>query len=248
MSPDLERLVRLQQLDTAIYAARHTIAAHPQRLAEADARLSEAQQRVDAAKERLKDNTEARRALEKDAAVFQGRVSKFKEQLLAVKTNKEYAAVQHEISTAQTDLGGVEEKILERMMEADGIAADIKQSEGALAGQQKEVNAEKARLGGELVTVEAGLTEALAARETLVAQIDSHLMALFEQVARARKGLAICAATQDGLCSACHVRLRPQVFQEVRRNDAIIQCFSCNRILYYVAPPPPVESAVTHPS
>ena len=36
------------------------------------------------------------------------------------------------------------------------------------------------------------------------------------------------------------VRLRPQVFQEVRRNDAIIQCFSCNRTLYYVAPPPPV--------
>jgi hypothetical protein len=72
------------------------------------------------------------------------------------------------------------------------------------------------------------------------------LIALFEQVARARKGVAVCVATLDGLCSSCHVRLRPQVFQEVRRNDAIIQCYSCNRILYYEPPAPPVEQAVTH--
>jgi predicted nucleic acid-binding Zn-ribbon protein len=39
---------------------------------------------------------------------------------------------------------------------------------------------------------------------------------------------------------------RPQVFQLVRQNDAIIQCDSCNRILYYVPPPPPVEHAVVH--
>ena len=58
--------------------------------------------------------------------------------------------------------------------------------------------------------------------------------------------MAIATATRDGLCSACHVRLRPQVFQEIRRNDQIIQCFSCNRILYYIPPPPPVEPAVTH--
>jgi predicted nucleic acid-binding Zn-ribbon protein len=69
-------------------------------------------------------------------------------------------------------------------------------------------------------------------------------MALFEQVARARKGLAVCSATRDGLCSVCHVRLRPQVFQQVRHNDSVIQCDSCQRILYYVPPPPPVEHPV----
>jgi predicted nucleic acid-binding Zn-ribbon protein len=55
-----------------------------------------------------------------------------------------------------------------------------------------------------------------------------------------RKGVAICTATRDGLCSVCHVRLRPQVFQQVRHNDSIIQCDSCQRILYYVPPPAPI--------
>ena len=112
MSPELERLIKLQQLNSTIDEARRRVAAHPQRLAGADARLSEAHQRVESARQRLKDINEARRALEKDAAVFQGRVTKFKDQLLEVKTNKEYQALQHEISTAQSDLGAVEAGVL----------------------------------------------------------------------------------------------------------------------------------------
>ncbi|MGE3343952.1 MAG: C4-type zinc ribbon domain-containing protein, partial [Vicinamibacterales bacterium] len=78
----------------------------------------------------------------------------------------------------------------------------------------------------------------------VVAQIDRAVMAKFEQVAKARKGVALSSATRDGLCSLCHVRLRPPVFQQVRANDSIVQCESCQRILYYVPPPPPTDMPV----
>ncbi len=143
MSPELERLIKLQQLESTILDARATIASYPQRLADADARLNESKSVVDAVKARLKDNQEARRALDKDVAVYQGRLTKFKDQLSLVKTNKEYQAMQHEIATAQSDLGAVEEKVLERMLEADTIAADSKRAEAALAVRQKEIDAEK---------------------------------------------------------------------------------------------------------
>jgi predicted nucleic acid-binding Zn-ribbon protein len=248
MSPDLDRLIKLQHLDTTIENARRTIAAHPQRLADAEARLNDAKQRVDTAKQRLKDNQDARRALEKDVALYQGRLSKFKDQQAAVKTNKEYQALGHEIETAQHDLGGVEEKILERMVEADAIAADVKQAETALTAQQKEIEAEKKTLNDELASVQSSLQQATESRGTLVREMEPRLMALYDQVAKARKGVAITTATRDGLCSACHVRLRPHVFQQIRQNDSIIQCDSCHRILYYVPPPPPVEHAVVHRS
>jgi predicted nucleic acid-binding Zn-ribbon protein len=246
VSPDLERLIKLQHLDSTIDDARRTIAAHPQRLADADTRLNDARQHVDAAKQRLKDSQEARRALEKDVALYQGRLSKFKDQQAAVKTNKEYQALGHEIETAQADLGAVEEKILERMMEADVIAADIKQAESVLTAQQKEIDAEKTELAEELAAVEAALKQATESRAALLAALDTRLLGLYEQVSKARKGVAISMATRDGLCSVCHVRLRPQVFQLVRQNDSIIQCDSCQRILYYIPPPPPIEQAVTH--
>lgn len=248
MSPDLDRLIRLQHLETAIADANARIASHPQRLADADARLSEATRLVDAAKERLKENHEARRALEKDAALYQGRLAKFKDQLAAVKTNREYQAMQHEIATAQADLGAVEEKVLERMMEADTLTADLKQAEAALAVQQKEIEAEKKMLSEELTAVEASLATSCAARDSVLKEMEPRLIALFEQIARARKGLAICSATRDGLCSVCHVRLRPHVFQQVRQNDGIHQCETCQRILYYVPPPPPVEHPIVRTS
>jgi hypothetical protein len=245
---DLERLITLQQLDTTIEEARRTSAAHPQRLAEADARLSEANERVDTARQRLKECTEARRSLEKEAAVFQARVTKYKDQLLEVKTNREYQALQHEIATAQSELGTVEEKELERMLEADQIAIEIKQAEAARAAEQKQVEAEKAALGRELADTERALQGASTARAELLTRLEPRLVALYDQVARARKGVAISAATRDGLCSVCHVRLRPHVFQQVRQNDAILQCESCQRILYYAPPPPAAADSAATPA
>ncbi len=244
MSPDLQRLIDLQRLETAIADARAAIAAHPQRLAEADAQLAEATQLLDAARNRLKDNQEARRALEKDVALYQGRLGKFRDQQSAVKTNKEYQALGHEIDTAQKDLGAVEEKMIERMVEADAIAADVKKAEAVFAARQKEIDAQKKQMTDDLTAVEASLKSSTEARAALLKDIDPRLLATFEQVARVRKGIAVTVATRDGLCSVCHVRLRPPVFQQIRHNDSIVQCDSCLRILYYVPPPPPAEGAI----
>src|SRR5688500_6951309 len=246
MSPALQRLVDLQRLETTIADTKATIAAHPQRLADAEAQLAAATQLLDTAKNRLKDNQEARRALEKDVALYQGRLAKFRDQQSAVKTNKEYQALGHEIETAQKDLGAVEEKVIERMVEADGIAADVKQAESVFAARRTEIEAQKKQMGDELAAVEASLKTATEERAALLGKIDQRLISTFEQVARVRKGIAVTTATRDGLCSVCHVRLRPQVFQLVRQNDGIIQCDSCQRILYYIPPPPPVEHPVTH--
>jgi len=246
MSPELQGLIQLQQLDATVAEARGKIAAHPLRIAEADARLEEAEQMVAEATEHLKTSQEQRRVVEKDAAVYQGRLAKFKEQLSAVKTNREYQAMQHEIETAQKDLGVAEEKVLERMLEGDELAAQVKKAEAERTARKKAIEAEKARMAQDLITVERALAEASTARDALVATMAAPTLALFEQVSRARKGVAICQATRDGLCSQCQVRLRPMVFQQVRANDTIVQCDSCRRILYYIPPPPLATPPVTH--
>src|SRR6478672_3082975 len=188
MSSDLQQLIDLQNLETAIEEAKRRIAAHPQRIAEADARLAHAKDALETARQRLKASQEARREQEKEAATFQTRLSKFKDQLSAVKTNREYQAMQHEIETAQKELGIVEERVLERMMEADALTADVKKAEQTLAARQKEVDAEKKTLAEELATVQAALTEATEKRTARVGSLPPQLIALFEQVARARKG------------------------------------------------------------
>lgn len=245
MSPDLQCLIELQKLESAIAKAREQIAAYPAKLAAADALLNDARQTVDAARQNVKESQDARRALEKDAAVFQTRLSKFRDQQGAVKTNKEYQALGHEIETAQQELSAVEEKEIELMVAADGLAAEVKSAETAFAARQKEIDAEKKALAEELAGVEAALKQAQDGRAAVMGQMPANLISLFEQVAKNRKGIAVALAA-DGLCSACHVRLRPHVYQHIRANDSIIQCDSCQRILYFVPPPAAVEPPVTH--
>ena len=92
--------------------------------------------------------------------------------------------------------------------------------------------------------MQASLEKIAGERATLVAGLNKSTLATFEVVARKRNGVAVAEA-RDGICTICHVRLRPQVFNTVLRNTEILQCDHCNRILYYVPVP---ASAATAPS
>src|SRR5436853_2297441 len=143
MNPDLDRVIRLQKLETAADEARRTIADHPQRAQALDDRLAAAREVVAAAKTRLTDLQTKRRAEEKEVATVQARLSKYKDQLLEVKTNREYQAMLHEIETAQNDIKAREDRILETMMASDELSAEVKKAETELKGLEREVGAER---------------------------------------------------------------------------------------------------------
>jgi len=235
MNQDLERLIRLQQLDTTAEDARRKIGEHPERTKALDARLQLVRDTLAGVKARLSAAQEKRRAEEKEVAAVQTRLAKYKDQLLEVKTNREYTAMLHEIEAAQTDIRTREDRILEIMMEADDLNAQLKKAEADAKTAEKEIAAERSALDAEVASLQSDLTKTAGARERLASEIDRRILATFEQVARSRKGIAVAEA-KNGLCSICHVRLRPQVFNDVRRNDGIIQCDSCQRILYFVPP------------
>jgi len=233
MNADLERVIALQRLDSAAHDAQRRLADEPERLKALDARLEAAKQRVAAAKDRLADNQNTRRSIEKDVAVHQGRLSKFREQAMAVKTNQEYHAIQHEIAYAQTEIKTREDQILELMVGADELAAEVKRADAALGAEQKAIDADRKALAAELTDLKSGVERISRERAALVAAISPQILATFDLVARRRNGVAVAEA-RDGICTICHVRLRPQVFNTVRRNEEIVQCDSCQRILFFV--------------
>ena len=232
---DLERLISLQKLNTTISEGEDRIAAQPERLEAANLEVNNAQKALEVVEQEEEKNRELRRSIEKDASVYQTRVSKFKDQLNTVKTNREYQAMQKELELAIKELRETEDKLLENMLDADTLATKINGATNKLALEKKSADTKHSALETELQAVEKSLNEATVARSDLADKLDQKLLSLFEQVAQARKGIGVCAA-QDGLCCLCHVRLRPPVYQQLRHNNSIIQCDSCNRILYYTPP------------
>jgi hypothetical protein len=209
MNADLERIIALQKLVSAAHDAERRLADEPERAKALEARLVAARQAVAVAKERLTENQNARRAVEKDVALHQGRLSKFREQAMAVKTNQEYHAVQKEIGFAEGEVKTLEDRILGLKLSLERITAE---------------------------------------RTEVVRGLNPHALAVFELVLRRRNGVGVAQA-RDGICMVCHVRLRPQVFNNVLRNDQIIQCDSCQRILYSVpAAAPATSGSVPQPA
>jgi uncharacterized protein len=248
MLPDLERVIALQKLDTATHDAQRRLADAPDRAKALEARIETAKQRVADTKAALAANQAKRREIEKDVAMHQGRLSKFREQAMSVKTNQEYHAVQKEIGFAQTEIKALEDKILELMLEADEQNAAVKRADKELADELKAVDAEKRAMAAEEEQLKASLEQSAGERAQLTAALDPQTLATFERVAKGRNGIAVAEA-RDAVCTICHVRMRPQVFNTIRKNDSIIQCDSCQRILYFAQPagaPTPASDSATH--
>jgi predicted nucleic acid-binding Zn-ribbon protein len=242
MLPDLERLIQLQDIESRAAIASKAIADAPGRIAALDALLQSATAALATAKQSLADNQAQRRSIDKDLAADQQRLDKYKEQIMAVKTNEQLHAMQHQMKSVEDDIGKQEERVLVNMMAADEINATIKKAEAALKAAQAKVASERAAIENETKAHQATVAECTAERGKIVAAMDNKgAIETFQRIAKVR-GTAVARAEGER-CTVCQVRLRPAVFGEVRKNDSLVQCDSCNRILYYVPPKAPASPA-----
>jgi uncharacterized protein len=241
MLPSLAALISLQGLDTAADAARRRVGELPAAEQAIDAHVAAATAAVGAAKTKWDESQHARRTLEKDVAGVDTRLARFDDHKAAVKTNQEYTALLHEIATAKGEKDAIEERILLLMEQADAFAADLKAAESALAQAKKDADAGKRALAQEKVALDAELARLAAERQDAAARVDKALLGKYEQLLKQRRGIAVVRMSAE-LCTACHVRQRPHVVQQIRRNDSIVQCESCQRILYYEPPRTPEGS------
>jgi uncharacterized protein len=238
--PDLDRLIRLQALDSRAAEARRLQTSIPETQRALDLKLDGASAAVAAAKDLQAANQTSRRALEKDLATVQTRLTRYKDQLMEVKTNREYHAMQHEIETAQGEVKRVEDQMLELMVAADDLSTLLKSAEASLKTVGHDITRERADLDAQLGTSAAVLEETLAERRALAAELPPNVLEQYEIVAKGRRGVAVAEARAER-CTECHVRLRPMIYSEVRHNSTLVQCDSCQRFLYYV--PPAAEGA-----
>jgi predicted nucleic acid-binding Zn-ribbon protein len=246
MLPALTSLLALQDVESRAEDARRRIADAPSRVEALDAELEDARQALEAAKSALAASQAARREHEKEAGVAQQRVSKYKDQLMEAKDNRQFHALQHEIATFSAEVQKIEEQILVRMLEGDELTATVKAAEARLAADTKRVAAQKAAIDTERAQLARDLESLQRQRADIAAGLPPALVAMFESMFKARRGTALSKAV-DGLCEACRVRIRPALYNEIRRGDQIIQCESCQRILYYVPPAKPAESDAPSP-
>jgi predicted nucleic acid-binding Zn-ribbon protein len=231
MNSDLKQLIRIQAIDLSIQELRTRIDKFPGISKALDAELKSAQAGLESAKEKNKNNQANRKKLESEIVTVEGKISKYRDQMMSVKTNEEYRALQHEIEHAQLGIRKVEDDILNLMMEAETGQVDVRAAEVLLKEDQQKVSTQRKQLEEENKRDLSALESSLKERKELEASISPDLLFQYDRVRKHRGGIGVGPASNE-MCGTCTVRLRPQVFQEIRKNTQIIACDACQRILY----------------
>jgi predicted nucleic acid-binding Zn-ribbon protein len=131
-----------------------------------------------------------------------------------------------------------EDRLLERMMAGEDFEHRVKASEQQIKLVEAAAQAERATIAAEKSALETELAAAQAERAKAVAQIPEDLLDHYQRIAKRHQNISL-AEVRDETCTLCGVRVRPHVFQEMRRADCaeLFHCETCTRILYYVERP-----------
>ncbi|MFQ5777885.1 MAG: zinc ribbon domain-containing protein [Terriglobia bacterium] len=244
MLADLERLIELQQVDLRLHEHTHQIELFPQRRTQAEQPLLQARERLSQGRARHTESLQERKKLELDVQQFEEKIRKYNDQLLQVKSNEAYRALQDEIALEEKNKAAAEDRELEAMIAAEEFEKEIQAAQSELARVEKEVAAALAALDQEQASRQEEAAALTARRDTLRNQVNPEMLTAYDGIARVHGGIALAEA-RDEVCQVCRIHIRPQTFAEVKRSDQIHYCESCHRILYYLPTPAPgVEQAV----
>ncbi len=227
----LDKLLELQRLDTTIARLETESQAIPQAVQALEARLTTARTGLDAAKHRAEQLQKDRRAKERELDDALLNMKKKQARLFEIKTNEEYSAVLKEIESLKEKSSRFEEEVLDLLERGDVAAKAVADAEKEFKAAEAACQRERAEKEAQLATLQRELAQLREARKAQASRLERGLLQQYVRLAKTR-GEAV-VAVKDGSCSGCGIALTPQTYNEVRRNDRMFTCTSCNRILYH---------------
>lgn len=228
----LERLLKIQELALEIRSGRAIVGGAPARIEEIEGRFRERNAEYVALKERyeLLDNDRRDRTMELET--LETSRKKFMESLMQVKNQREYAAVLKEIDAVKAQIGAHEEAVLKGMEETESLKRELDSRSGHIEQERALVEQERARVEAEAEQATGRIAAAEGERAALEAELPRALVENVHRVEESRQGLFLARADKE-MCQVCFVRIRPQVYQEIKQAAKLHVCGHCRRYLYH---------------
>ena len=236
MNTQLQNMIGFQQIDLKIRQLQERTHEIPESIEEFNGTLAENRKELEAAEALLGEENSRRRGLELEVEALRETLSKYRSQLMEVKTNKEYEAMLQEITTAEGEIAKKEDRILEGMMVIEEKEQFTEKGRREFQQKEKEVLQKRSELEKFASEAQAQIDDLQQEKGQLRGQIPEELIQQYERIAIVRNGVAL-AEVKDQSCQGCHVRLRPQFFAEVKTNQEMMTCENCNRFLYWAGLP-----------
>ena len=232
MREQLELLWELQKIDLGLKSMKEEKDRYPKEMKRLDEKQKVERERVEKDKEKIESLEKTRRQKEGQLASEQEKVKRAEGKMFEVKTNKEYQALLSEIDAIKEANSRMEEEILQVMDEIDELKKDLSKREKDAGVTLEKIETERKKLQEKMARDEKVWDGQVERRKVLSKQIESKLVKLYNTLKEKRQGVGVVSVKHE-TCQGCFVNVPPQMFIEVQKNNALVQCPHCNRILYW---------------
>jgi len=229
---ELETLFEAQKLESMIMEGEQKLLQAPRRLKQMEDELGAVREKIEREKEIIEELEKERRKKEKELEVEKDKIKKLEVRLYDVKTNKEYQALLKEIESAKEANDRTEEDVLVLMDKVEDLKKDFEGSTVQLKKLEKESEIERVAIEKETRSMDEVIAKLTTERDNLLSVVSENLRTIYGILREKRGGVAV-TNVKHGVCLGCNMNIPPQLFIEVTKNKQLIQCPSCNRILFF---------------
>ncbi len=160
------------------------------------------------------------------------KLRKWDARLAEIKNQREFLALSREIDGAKKANKDAEDKMAELKTLRDAIQKELETLQDTLAEQEIDAGAEEVRVQQELASVANSTSDDQAKRAALLPKIPKHVLKKYETIRAKKLGMGLAPVT-NGCCTACNMRLPPQLYNILQRAESMEQCPSCHRLVFW---------------
>jgi predicted nucleic acid-binding Zn-ribbon protein len=238
MGTTLDALLELQDIELQLVDIRRQLAQKQRLVDRQGTRLQTARDRLAVEQERLRRTQVEVDSIDVDLKGRQAHVSRLREHLNTVRTNKEYAAVLAQLNNEKADANRLESRELELMAEVETQRQAVTAAEEAERAEADRLGDFQAQAGSAVATFSDKLSELQARREESINELDPRTVNLFERLSERYEGEVLAKIERthprrdEFICSGCHMTISAEHYNAAMVRDDVQGCPNCGRILY----------------
>ncbi|MBN1211446.1 MAG: hypothetical protein JXA92_02615 [candidate division Zixibacteria bacterium] len=232
MASDLELLLKLQVIDYDIGELERSKEYLPDMMENLNREMEESGKKLEETKNLLDETRVKQNELETDIGVKEAELQKYQQQMMSIKTNKEYDALVAEIDSIKETISQKETELLETIEKVGNLEKEVKELEAKSVEILDNNTKQLSILQEKVDSIGDTMSSKEKERQSVVINISKPIMSVYERVRRGKGGQAVVVVKKRA-CGACFKALTPHKVQEVKRADKIYTCDSCGAIIYW---------------
>ncbi len=230
MKEQILLLAKLRDIDREIDVHESNLTQLPLQVQDIARNLVSLRREVSEERERLAAVEKQLRAKEADLATEQEKIKRSEKRLLAIKNQKEYNALNREVKLGKKVTGELEDIILTLMTEIESLKKSIDRKDAEYAAFEKSLLEKKAEAEQVTTASQEALNGLQTAKDTITDQIEGEFLKRYGIIKKARGDAVV--ELLNGSCAGCHMVLPAQLVIRILKQEEMIVCPNCQRMIY----------------